>query len=277
MALNKQTLKDSLYDDFSQSEVVLEEDSSNEAERAPSTYSYNVSPFKVTNNDVSNIEDSSRGKIRSTEYREEADVTNVTSDTDIDALIAATPLDTERNAAELLAAKLKEERNATVIADRVIQHLLDSMETEESANSIVVLRQMIEYLANRVLILSDDVGKLAAENKVLFDSLKSVTESVNNISDKLATVITATINSVGVTGSTASYTALLRANDVDADAFTEVSDNMADIEDDIEKVGYTSEIAEIVSNAEQVETDLKGKNFKTKLSAVKYDNSKGIK
>jgi len=177
MSLNKENLKDDIYQDLGKIDTVIVENSSTYKEEVPSDYVYNVSPYKVTNNDASAASDADRGNIKEPQNKEDIDITSVAADSDPDVLVATQSDDSAANATELLVKQLREERRATVLADRIIQHLLDNLETEKAADNIVLLRSMTSFLTERVLSINEMVNTLANQTSVLSQQLISMSSN----------------------------------------------------------------------------------------------------
>jgi len=265
MALNKEKLKLNIYSDLAQTDTVLEEDAESLAERAPSSYEYNVSPFPVEGNSVARIESpdaSGRnvlGEVKPGTEKEDVDVSGITVDSDVSTVAATAEIESEvdgPNAAKLLVNQLKQERRATVFADRIIQHLLDNLETEEAGENIQLLREFIQYLTARVLTLNESIGDLAAHTSSLSTNLAGV---INNL-QTMATTQAAS----GTFANPAAFTALNAA--------------LTTVNTSLTSAGIISESADIQRAKAQVDTDLDSSiGYKADLAEINYENSKSVK
>ena len=253
MALNKENLKDDIYDDLSQTQTVLSVDSTNSSLRVPSNYEYNVTPFKVEGNDASEALDVNRGEVVTSTFVTDVETDEITSSSDPDTVAATAAIDATRNNAEALAWRLRIERNATVLADRIIQHLLDNLETKEAADNVVLLRQMIQFLTERVLNINESVNTLANHTAFLSDAVNTLIQGVTDVA-------------TGASTATAANIALL----------TRATTNMATLTTKAVTANIVDEAGDINSTYDNVTNDLEEGSYPDSLESITYASSENI-
>jgi len=276
--LNKEVLKLAIYSDLSKIDTVLEKDASTEADRAPDEYEYNSYPFRIVANDTSNCTDQ-RGIIKSPQNKVEpnVDVTALASEDEISGAVSDVADDEEVNSAELTAKRLAVEREATVLADRVLQHLLDYLETSEAANSIVKLRELLQYLIERLLSITLHVQQLSNHTKALKDGLSSLLSMQADVMAMLTLFFTATQSGIAacVGAGGAAFSGVTSAGGLTAGSFTQKAASVAEIVAKLGKVLITSEANDISSSTEKIYKDL-SIDLETELQKIIYEDAINI-
>jgi len=276
--LNKEVLKLSIYSDLSEIDTILEKDASTKADRVPEGYGYNSYPFRITNNDISNCTEQ-RGIIKSPQNKVEpkVDVTVLASENEIESAVSAVAADDVKNSAELAAKCLVVEREATVLADRVLQHLLDYLETSEAANSVVKLRELFQYLIKRLLDMTLHVQQLSNHTKALKDSLSPLLSMQTELMAMLTLFFTATQSGIAacVGAGGATFSGIVSAGGLTAGSFTQKAAAVAEIVAKLGKVLISSEADDISASTEKIYKDL-SIDLETELKKIIYDDAINI-
>ena len=276
--LKKELLKKSIYDDLSEIDIILEQDSETEADRVPDRYAYNIYPFRIVNNDTSACTDQ-RGTLKAPQNKvsPQVDVASLSSEEDVTVAVDGVADDEATNSAELTAKRLVVEREATVLADRVLQHLLDYLETSDAANSVVKLRELFQYLVKRLLDVTLHVQQLSGHTKAVESGLSQLLSLQVELMSMLTLFFTATQSGlaacVGAGGAT--FSGLTSAGGLTSGSFVQKATSLSQFIASLKTVAVASEADDISSSTEKIYKDF-SIDLENELKKIIYEDAINI-
>jgi hypothetical protein len=211
MSLTKETLRDSIYEDLAQEDIVITDVTTDTgtAKRAPESYFesggyvvdinnhlFEVNPVgKKDDKDYYDIT-TRRGNLKNPDHK------IAVSDDEISEFTSTgteptPPADDARNLAEMQAQAAENHRLATVLTDRIIQHLLDYLWTEDAAQSIEDIREYLQIFIEKAQNMIQDTKTIAtmiknqeASFKQLMTITQTIASSLTGLVPSLATQVT---------------------------------------------------------------------------------------
>lgn len=169
MSLTKSLLRDKIYEDLAQEDVVLqngdiicppEDYFTDEFEVGINDKLFSINPLdKRDDKDYYDILER-RGNIKNPMHRIEVD-SDIINDFVDTGEVTLPELDEERNLLEMQTQAVENHRIATVISDRIIEHIVDNLWTEDAANNINKVRVYLQILIEKFQDLIQDNKSMA--------------------------------------------------------------------------------------------------------------------
>ncbi len=252
MSLNKYTLRDVIYEDLAQTDIVLEKEGdelvapdeyfSNTVTGENYPYSVDINNKLTQVNPVANRGDEDyydiltrRGTLRNP-GKTNAPTPEEIAEYAITGVLPTSTEDTDSNVKKMRLQALEQHRVATVMSDRIVNHFLENLETKDAADNLVALRELVQYLVIRILTLTESIDSLATAANTqatatvqIVTVLQTVISALSTVAPALATQSTI-LNSINVSDIvTAAATANADMSKVLADLKGDFASNLINI------------------------------------------------
>lgn len=213
MSLTKTTLRDAIYSDLAQEDIVITDvvTSTGTAKRAPTQYfvpggyviDINNHLFEINPTGSKDDEDyyditTRRGNLKDPDHKLAVSDAEVTAFSE-DGTSPAPASDDARNLADMQAQAAENHRLATVLTDRILQHLLDYLWTEDAAQNIEDLREYIQTFIEKVQTMIQDnkrVATMLKNQETSFKQLMTITKSIASAATGMVPALAAQVTQI---------------------------------------------------------------------------------
>lgn len=205
MSVDKIVLTTNIYSDLSQEDIVIEngenipdvlKSTTNVSIRArkPGALVDNVFELAV-NTDYYDEDDERKGNIKNPGITK--DLTTAQIEEAINTgVVPEVELDEETNLKKMQAKAFDNHRLAFVLSDRVLDHIVDNLETKEAADNIVEIREKLQEVIDNIKTMADDMRTIADFMSAQSDSysqllslLQQTLSAISGVAPSAATAI----------------------------------------------------------------------------------------